>query len=471
MCSAKTNTKSPIESSPDHDEIFSGAVAVAQTLAAKGFEAYFVGGCVRDLLLQQPSHDIDIATDASAKEVAKIFSRSVIIQPREAYGVTIVKHFGHIYEVATFRQDIGSDGRRPKKIIPANLEEDLWRRDFTINALAFNPISNQLIDVTGGLEDINHRIIRFVGEPRLRIAEDRLRILRAIRFKNRFGFNYSPDTADAIIKAVKLGSLHDLAAERIFDECSRMLINPNRANAIKDMQALGILADILPEIDACIGIEQPRKYHTEGDVFAHTLLVLDSLPKICSVPLAWAGLLHDVGKPITFETGLDGQIHFKGHAEAGVHIASAVLKRLRMPKKMIDATLWLISKHMLFDNWSKMRQSTKLRYFQNPLFSDLVALLTADHNGSYFENEVVAKSASATFNDIVKQYKDYVKNAQTNPHPTLKDIGIDGRYLIDNYNIKPGPMVGHLIERLNDAILEDEIHNLDEARELINKWL
>ncbi len=297
------------------------AIDLVKTLHKAGFQAYFAGGCVRDMLMGNAPKDIDIVTDALPDELEELFEHTIPIGKQ--FGVIIVVQNGHHFEIATFRSDSGySDGRRPDAVTFTTAENDAKRRDFTINGMFYDPIAEKYLDYINGLKDLKAKLIRFIGNADERIQEDHLRLLRAIRFRNQFDFQYEPDTYEAVKKYAPL-ILEKVSKERIRDELNKMIMDKTLPSmAFEDMSHLGILELIIPELEKLRGCAQPMKFHKEGDVWTHTMAALDSLPPDASLLARWATLLHDIGKPDTFE--LKERIRFNSHASMGAKIAGKI---------------------------------------------------------------------------------------------------------------------------------------------------
>ncbi len=351
------------------------ATTIVQTLRQQGFQAYLVGGCVRDLLLGREPKDYDVATNATPDQVMSIFPETYAVGAQ--FGVVLVPAPEGDVEVATFRSDIGySDGRHPDEVrFSQDPREDVARRDFTINGMLLDPVSNEVLDFVGGRKDLEAKIIRTIGDPRQRFAEDKLRMLRAIRFAARFGYTIEPATFAAV------GDLADeiqvVSRERVRDELTRMLTEGQARHAFLLLDEGGLLPEVLPEISAMKGVEQPPQFHPEGDVFVHTLLLLENLPVPCSPALAWGALLHDVGKPPTFRLAPD-RIRFDGHVEVGVKMAQEICRRLRFSTDDTEQVLALIGNHMRFGHATRMKESTLKKFLRMPHFDEHLALHRAD---------------------------------------------------------------------------------------------
>src|SRR6195256_2396880 len=317
------------------------ATTIIRTLRERGYQAYLVGGCVRDLLLAREPADYDVATDAIPQQVMEIFPQTFAVGAQ--FGVVLVPLSKHesgasavgpdekvpVVEVATFRSDVGySDGRHPDEVrFTTDPREDVQRRDFTINGLLLDPITSEVLDFVGGREDVKAGIIRTIGEPEHRFSEDKLRMLRAVRFAARFEYTIDPATLAAIQRLAP--QIHQVSRERVRDELTKMLTEGRARRAFELLDKSGLLKEVLPEISAMKGGQQPPQFHPEGDVFVHTLLLLQKLPDPCSPGLAWGALLHDVGKPATFRVAPD-RIRFDGHVDVGVKMAEEICQRLHL---------------------------------------------------------------------------------------------------------------------------------------------
>src|SRR5262252_5838002 len=332
------------------------ATSIVKTLRQHGFQAYLAGGCVRDLLLKREPKDYDVATNATPRQVMEIFPETYAVGAQ--FGVVLVpvpeeedsveeSSSAHAIEVATFRSDIGySDGRHPDQVrFSQDPREDVARRDFTINGMMLDPVSGEVLDYVGGRNDLSAGIIRAVGEPEKRIAEDKLRMLRAVRFAARFEYQIESATFAAMQSLAS--QIRVVSRERVRDELTRMLTEGHASRSFRLMDESGLLREVLPEISAMKGVEQPPEFHPEGDVFVHTLLLLDHLPKPCPPTLAWGALLHDVGKPPTFRVAPD-RIRFDDHVNVGVKMAAEICRRLRFSSSDTEQVLALVDNHMRF---------------------------------------------------------------------------------------------------------------------------
>jgi len=364
------------------------AISIVRTLREHGYKAYLVGGCVRDLLLGCEPADYDVTTDAIPDEVMRIFPDTYAVGAQ--FGVVLVplpkalvsKDENDAVEVATFRSDIGySDGRHPDQVrFSKDPREDVERRDFTINGLLLDPVSHQVLDFVGGGNDLKAAIIRTIGDPQRRFAEDKLRMLRAVRFASRFGYTIEPETFRAIQQLAP--QINQVSRERVREELNKMLTEGRARQAFLLLDETGLLHEVLPEIEAMKGVEQPPQFHPEGDVFVHTLLLLDKLPHPSPITLAWGALLHDVGKPATFRVAPD-RIRFDGHVDVGVRVAEDICHRLRFSNEDTDQILALVDNHMRFAHVQQMKESTFKRFVRMPRFDEHLQLHRMDCESSH----------------------------------------------------------------------------------------
>ena len=346
------------------------AANICRKLHASGFKAYLVGGCVRDLVLGREPEDYDVATDAHPDRVQELFPSSVDVGAR--FGVILVVEDGAQVEVATFRSDVGySDGRHPDRVeYSTSPEEDVRRRDFTINGLMQDMETQEILDFVGGREDLRQGMVRAIGTPEVRFREDRLRIVRAVRFAARFGYIIEPATFRAIVAAAP--HITEVSAERLRDEITKLLTEGAARRAFELLDATGLLQACLPEIAAMKGVAQPPEFHPEGDVWVHTLLMLENLPPRPPATLAWAVLLHDVGKPPTFKSAQEtgDRIRFDGHAEIGARMAAAICRRLRFSVDDTEQIEALVANHLRFKDVFQMRPATLKRFARLPGFEE-----------------------------------------------------------------------------------------------------
>jgi len=354
-----------------------------------GYEAYFAGGCVRDHLMGLEPLDFDIATSAVPAEIQKIFPRTVAVG--EAFNVVRIispeEKSPYTVEVATFRKDIGvKDGRHPEKIERATAQEDVQRRDFTINGMLWDPIEDKILDWVGGCADIQAKIIRAIGEPKERLREDYLRMLRAIRFSARFRFSIDDDLFSAVKEAAP--QIHQISQERIFDELSRMFSFSGADVALKLLDETGLLKELLPEALLMKGVEQPPEHHPEGDVWVHTLLLLSQLHKDHPPELGWACLLHDIAKPQTFSHIPGDRIRFNGHAALGAAMTDNILKRFKAPNRFRELVFAMVRDHLKFADVKNMRPSTLKRFLRQDRFDLHLELHRIDCMASHEKMEL-----------------------------------------------------------------------------------
>ena len=438
------------------------AIKIIRTFQDAGYEAYFAGGSVRDLLMGREPKDYDIATSAKPDEIEKLIAgihiESKSIPIGKQFGVILGIVHGHAFEIATFRSDSSySDGRRPDAVIFTSAKEDAVRRDFTINGLFYDPIEKKVIDYVNGQDDIENKIIRFIGEPHERVKEDHLRILRAVRFSNNFGFRYDPKTEKAVEELAHL--VKDISKERVADELNKMILYPRRAHSFRELEKFGILQYLMPEAMAEKGVEQPFKFHQEGDVLTHTFKALHGMPEEwASVELCWAVFLHDIGKPATFELRPD-RIHFNGHAALSAQIAKKILTRLKFPKAQINKITWLINHHMTVGVIPKMKRVHQINLFLHPWFEDLMRLHWCDAQGSI-------PISLNLYEKNMKLYTEFKNEKLLVDHFKPK---LNGDEIMELTGLKPGPRIQELLHALREAQIEGEVTNKKEAKEFIKK--
>jgi poly(A) polymerase len=418
-------------------------VEIIRRLRDAGWEAYLVGGIVRDLLLGRAPHDLDIVTSAPPDAVAALFPRSV---PTGAeFGVVTVVADRRAFQVATFRREGPYlDGRRPSFVEYADLREDILRRDFTVNALVYDPLTDRILDFTGGLADLERRTLRTVGDPAARFGEDRLRLLRAVRFATELQFTIDPATLEAITALAP--TISGVSAERVRDELLRILIAPERETGVRLLQSTGLLAVVLPEVAAMAGVPQPPDVHPEGDVLTHTCLALRHLADPSSV-LALATLLHDVGKPPTLTVA--DRIRFHGHAEAGARIAERICRRLRLPAADTGAVVTLVRDHLRIGDLPQMRPGKATRFLRRADFLDLLELHRVDCLASHGDLGVYRWAAAARA----------ALDAAGPPPPRL----VTGDDLIA-LGYAPGPQFAEMLDAADVAQAEGEIQTAEEGR-------
>ncbi len=335
---------------------------------------------MRDTLLGLEPQDYDIASDASPAEVQKLFARSFAVGAH--FGVVVVHEEGHDFEVATFRSDGAyTDGRRPEGVVFSSPQLDAERRDFTINGLFFDPTSDEVMDFVGGRADLAARVVRAIGDPTARFREDRLRLLRAVRFAAVLGFEIEPVTWQAL--CAHAADIHDVSAERIREELVKIFLAPTRVRGFDLLVASGLMEKVLPEITALRGCEQPPQFHPEGDVFVHTRKMLGLLPEQVSLPLVFGVLFHDIGKPPTFAVDPTGRIRFNGHDKVGAEMSARIMERLRFSRADSDATVCAVLNHMVFKDVQEMRVAKLKRFMARGTFDDELELHRVDCTSSH----------------------------------------------------------------------------------------
>ena len=417
---------------------------IAGLLRTRGYPAYLVGGCVRDLLLGLEPKDFDLATAAPPEVVERLFPGAQLVGAH--FGVVLVRDEDTAVEVATFRSDHSyCDGRRPDRVeFETDPREDVLRRDFTINALLMDPETEEVFDYTGGREDLARGIVRAIGDPAQRFTEDHLRILRAIRFAARLGFDIEPGTMRAIQDLRTL--ILRVSAERIRDELVRILTEGGARRGLELLDASGLLAELLPEVAAMKGVAQPVEFHPEGDVWVHTLLMLEGLAAP-SLTLAWGVLLHDSGKPPTFRVAPD-RIRFDGHVEAGVEIANRILSRLRFSGGDAAQIEALVANHMRFMHVRQMRESTLKRFLRLPQFEEHLELHRVDCLSSHRNLDNY---------EFVKR-----KLAELPPEQLQPPRLLTGHDLMAE-GYPEGPQLGEILRAVEDAQLDGAIGTREEA--------
>ncbi len=418
---------------------------IVSRLRQSGHVAYFAGGCVRDLVRGEAPKDIDIATDARPGEVQKIFSRTYAVGAH--FGVIVVLENGFQFEVATFRSDGAYlDGRRPAEVHFSTAEEDAKRRDFTINGMFFDPEKDEVIDYVGGRADLAAKIICAIGDPSQRFAEDRLRMLRAVRFATVLDFEIEPATWEALVRHA--GSITDISAERIREELVRIFMSPRRVRGWDLLDASGLLRVILPELEATKGCEQPPQFHPEGDVFKHTRIMLELLPNETSLPLVLSVLFHDIGKPPTASVDENGRIRFNGHDRVGAEMTEALMQRLRFSRAEIDATVEAVRQHMVFKDVPKMRVAKLKRFMARPTFEDELELHRVDCASSH---------AMLDNYEFLQRKREEFANEPIIPPPLVR-----GDDLL-SLGLKPGPRIGEILEAVETRQLEGGFKDREEA--------
>jgi poly(A) polymerase len=434
------------------------AARIALTLREYGYSAYLVGGCVRDLLLNREPADYDVATSATPHEVIRIFPQTFAVGAQ--FGVVLVpvrrddqdgEPDNFVTEVATFRSDGAySDGRHPDEVQFSNdAHMDVQRRDFTINGLLLDPDTHEVLDYVGGREDLQRGVVRTIGEAHQRFAEDKLRMLRAVRFAARFGYSIDNQTFAAIRELAP--QIDQVSHERVRDEILKMLTEGRARRAFELLDQTNLLEQVLPEIKKMQGVEQPPQYHPEGDVWIHTLMLLEGLPAGCSMTLALGALLHDVGKPPTFRVAPD-RIRFDGHAEIGTKMAAEICRRFRLSNDDTSQVLSLVANHMRFADVTRMKDSTLKRFFRLPGFEQHLELHRLDCMSSHRDLSLY---------DFAKEKFHALPAEEIRPAPLITgDDLIAAGY-------KPGPMFKELLTAVEDAQLDGSVSTREEAMHLV----
>ena len=418
--------------------------AVIRRLQEVGYQAFRVGGAVRDRLLGRVPREVDVATDATPARVKQLFPHTYAVG--ESFGVVIVHtENGVDIEVATFREEREyADGRHPRDVRFSTPGKDARRRDFTVNSLFYDPVNKEVLDFVGGLADLRAGVIRAIGNPRERFREDHLRLLRAVRFSAGLRFKIDPDTAAACRD--RAASIKRISDERIFAELRRMLTPGVAAPSFALLHRLDLLPEILPEVADMTGVKQPPRFHPEGDVWQHTLLMLSFL-RLDREVLAWATLLHDVGKPPTQHFAED-RIRFPRHAQKGAELSKIILRRLKAPRSLIDNVYECVRNHMAFMDVPNMKKSTLRRLIARPTFPDELELHRLDCRASHgkFDNYVMLLDKMVEFS---------VEKAVPPPLVTGHDVKSMG--------VPEGPEIGRLLDRVQERQLEGEVNTREEA--------
>ena len=421
---------------------------ICATLRGHGHQAYFVGGCVRDLELDREPADYDVCTDARPESVQEYFPHSLAVGAK--FGVILVVEDGTQVEVATFRSDIGySDGRHPDQVVYSNTpQEDVLRRDFTINGLLMDPATCEVLDFVGGRADLRAGIVRAIGDPRLRLTEDKLRMMRAVRFAARFGFQIAPETMDAARSLA--AEVTQVSPERIREELTKLLTEGAARRGFELLDETGLLAVVLPEIARMKGVQQPPQFHPEGDVWIHTRMMLEKLPPHCPPTLAWGVLLHDVGKPPTFSPakGPGTRIRFDGHAEIGARMAENICRALRFSNEDTEQIEALVADHMRFKDVPQMRPATLKRFVRLPRFPEHLELHRMD---------CLASHGSLAIYDFVQRFL-----LETPPEKVYPPKLITGDDLKD-MGLIPGPRFKEILLAIEEAQLEGRLQDRESA--------
>jgi poly(A) polymerase len=441
---------------------YEAAAAIAARLRATGHQAYFAGGCVRDMLLGIVPKDYDVATSATPDQVVTLFAKTFTVGAH--FGVVLVVENDVATEVATFRSDGAyTDGRRPDAVrFSSDPKEDVLRRDFTINGMLLDPavyeeakdVAAATLDTVGGREDLAAGVVRAIGDPALRFAEDKLRMLRAARFAARFNFEIEEKTFAAMREQAK--SIHQVSCERIREELTRMLTEGAAKRAFELLDDAGLLREVLPEIVTMHGVAQPPQFHPEGDVWVHTMFLLAQLQAGCAQTLAWAALLHDVGKPATFTppAGAKDRIRFNGHVEVGVRMAGAICNRLRFSNEETKQISSLVKNHMRFGDVRAMKESTLKRFLRLEDFPEHLELHRMDCMAAHGDLSLYEFAKAA-----------YEAHPEDAVRPVLL---LTGRELVAA-GYRPGENFKEMIAFAEDAQLEGLVRTTDEAMALVRK--
>ncbi|RTZ64911.1 MAG: CCA tRNA nucleotidyltransferase [Verrucomicrobia bacterium] len=434
----------PDTSNIPSDSLKAGALGLARRLAKAGFQVFWVGGCVRDARLGQAPTDYDIATDATPDEIEHLFRKTIPVGKQ--FGVIMVLEAGHEYQVATFRAEGDyADGRRPGSVRFTDAREDALRRDFTINGLFYDPLADELHDWVGGQADLEARRIRTIGDPAERFGEDRLRLLRAVRFAVQLGFEIEPATFAVVQQHA--AAIREVSAERIRDELLKLFRPLHAARGLDLLHESRLLPEVLPELAATIGCEQPPEYHPEGDVFTHIRLMLSHLPADAGTTLIWSVLMHDIAKPATLSRD-GGRIRFLGHEKVGATMALEIMNRLRFPKAESAAVKTSVRHHMQLKDAQQMRPATLRKLFLRPTFPVELALHRLDSLASSgkLDNFEFLEAKLGEFQD----------------QPELQKPLVDGGDLIALGQV-PGAELGRLLSDIRDRQLAGELTTREKA--------
>jgi tRNA nucleotidyltransferase/poly(A) polymerase len=427
------------------ESLESFAVSIVRRLREAGFIALYAGGSVRDMLLGHDPQDYDIASDARPEQVQKLFPHTYAVGAH--FGVVVVHEGGHDFQVATFRSDLQYvDGRRPEGVTFSTPKMDAERRDFTINGLFYDPIKKEIIDYVEGQRDLKARLVRAIGDPVARFREDRLRLLRAVRFTAVLGFEIEPATWAAVKEHAS--EIHDVSAERIREELVKIFMHRSRVHGFDLLVESGLMREVLPEIMALQGCQQPPQFHPEGDVFVHTRAMLELLPERVSVPLVFGVLFHDIGKPGTYAVDETGRIRFNGHDKLGATMTEEIMTRLRFSRAEIDATVSAVLNHMVFKDVQEMRMAKLKRFMARPGFDDELELHRVD---------CVSSHGMVDNYEFLKMRREEFASEPLIPPPLL--TGQDLKAL----GMKPGPQFKEILDAVATRQLEGTLRSREEA--------
>lgn len=430
------------------------AYKVTEKLMDAGHECYWIGGAVRDLLLGNIPKEIDITTSALPEEVEKLFPKSDA--SAKALGTVIVSEGGQTFEVTTFREDdAASDGRHPESVKFGNREKDAARRDATMNAIYWNPISKETFDPFGGEKDLKERLVKFIGNAEERIHHDALRILRMIRLRALIDGQYHPETYAALRENAGLVSI--LSGTRVLEELEKLLKTPKPQLGLEDWWELGIMKVLIPELYVCKGVAQPKDYHQEGDVWNHLLKCVSSFTEDHGWDVRLAALFHDIGKAATFS--VKERIRFDHHAEASAALIGEIFKRLQMPGDRIKKIQWIIEHHMMMDTFRKLSDERKAHWYFHPWFQELLQLFWLDIAGT-------DPGDRRLYDAIIEDY-----DAFLNGHPRPEKPLLKGEEVMEILGIGPGEQVGQALQQLHDAQIAKKVTTKKEAKEFIIRFL
>lgn len=427
------------------------ALVVIHRLRDAGHEALLAGGCVRDILLGRNPHDYDVATSAKPEEVQALFPRTVAVGAQ--FGVIVVMVQTIEIQVATFRSDGAYiDGRHPEGVVFTDARGDALRRDFTINGLFFDPIEGKVLDFVGGCADLENKVLAAIGDAEARLQEDKLRLLRAVRFAAVLQFQIEKKTWLSIIDHAK--EIHAVSGERIREEIGKILLSSHRLQGFDLLDQSGLLAEIFPEVEAMKGCEQPPEFHPEGDVFIHTRLMLSLLPPVVSLPVVLGVLFHDIGKPATGICDETGRWRFNGHERVSAQMTVPIMQKLRYSNSVTDDTLELVRNHMAFKDVKAMREAKLKRFLARPTFDEELELHRVDCLGSH--------GLLDNYDFLLEKQKEFA-NEPLIPPPLItgKDLIVQGR--------RPGPLFRIILENVQTLQLEGNLTSHEAAIAWVNE--
>ncbi|MSR67743.1 CCA tRNA nucleotidyltransferase [Candidatus Peribacteria bacterium] len=428
--------------------------SVTETLMDAGYDCYWVGGAVRDMLLLKLPADIDMAVSAKPTDIMKLFPKSD--GTAAELGSVVVSVKGQTFELTTYRSDHDIvDARRPESVRFGTRDDDALRRDATINAMYWNPVSRELFDPCKGEADLKERLVRFIGEPNTRIKEDALRILRLVRLRSLIDGQYHPETYAALKNNAALAAT--LSGTRILEELEKLLKLPKPSKALIDLLELGVLPHVLPELAACRGVAQPVKYHLEGDVWNHLMQCADAFTEDHGADTRIAALFHDIGKPKTFS--LTDRIHFDEHAKVSSDIATSILERLKMPRTRIEKISWVIEHHMMMGSFKTLSDERKAHWYFHPWFQELLQVMYLDIAGT-------TPSGFSLYDEIIGDYDEFL-----NSHPRPEKPLLKGEEVMKLLSIESGEQVGKALKALHDAQVRKEVTTKAEAKEFLKKLI